>query len=387
LRLLSNLATVVVDAFTFARNLLRSRSALAAENLFLRKQLSFFVEREQRPRRTDNATRLTMATLSRLFDWKNALVVVNPDTLIRWHRKGFRLFWRWKSRPKGRRPIPEDLQKLIMEMATANVAWGEERIAHELLVKLGIRVSPRTVRKYMPSQDDGGRGPCVASQRWATFARNHAKAIVAADFMTVVTAQFHVLYVFIIMEIGTRRMLHFNVTAHPSAAWTLQQFRETIPCEHDYRFVIVDRDGKFSAELRRSVRALGVRPLRTPRRAPQANSYCERLIGTTRRECLDFLIPLSENHLRRILESWVTYYNQMRPHSSLGPSIPGSASDLPVDPGSDRHRISDRTARGVDARSGRSSSRLPVRRRGLTEFFAYSDVSLPSRGRFSVSYA
>lgn len=337
--MLSNIVHVVLDIVRFARNLVRSRSALAAENLFLRKQLTFFVERERPPHRTDNATRFTMATLSRLFDWKQALVVVEPDTLIRWHRKGFRLFWGWKSRRNGRPPVPEDLQKLIVEMATANVTWGEERIAHELLVKLGIRVSPRTVRKYMPTGDDRGPNRDPSSQHWATFVRNHAKAVVAADFLTVVTARFHVLYVFVIMEVGSRQILHFNVTAHPGAEWTLQQFREAIPDEHDYRFLIIDRDSKFSKDLRKPVQAMGVRVLRTPRRAPQANAHCERLLGTTRRECLDFLIPLSERHLRRILQSWVAFYNGARPHSSLGPSVPDPAADLPVDPDVDRHGI------------------------------------------------
>ena len=191
----------------------------------------------------------------------------------------------------------------------------------------------------MPARDDRGRGQCVSSQRWTTFVRNHAKAIVAADFLNAVTARFHLLYVFVIMEVGSRKILHVNVTEHPTAVWILQQFREAIPCEHDYRFLIIDRDSKFSEDLRKSVRALGARVLRTPRRAPQANSYCERLIGTTRRECLDFLIPLSENHLRRVLQSWVFYYNQMRPHSSLGPNVPESACDLPVDPGPDGHGI------------------------------------------------
>ena len=340
----SNLVPVVSDALTFARNLFCSRSALAAENLFLRKQLTFFVEREQAPRRTDSATRLTMATLARLFDWKKALIVVKPDTLIRWHRKGFRLFWRWKSRPKGRPTLPEELKKLIAEMATGNVTWGEERIAHELLVKLGIRVSPRTMRKYMPIRDDSGPDRRHSSQRWATFVRNHAKAIVAADFFNVVTVSFRVLYVFVIMEIGTRKILHFNVTAHPTAEWTLQQFREAIPCEHDYRFVIVDRDSKFSADLRRSVRAMGVRPLRTPRRAPQANSCCERLIGTTRRECLDFLIPLSEKHLRRLLTEWRDYYNRARPHSSLGPGLPSTTVEPPMKPDQHRRQLPDQRA-------------------------------------------
>ena len=170
--------------------------------------------------------------------------------------------------------MPEELKKLIVEMAIANVSWREERITHELLVKLGIRVSPRTVRKYMPSGDDSDRGARHSSQRWSTV-RNHAKAIIAADFLTVVTARFQFLYVFVVMEVGTRRIIHVNVTTHPTAEWTLQQFRGAIPCEHVYRFVIVDRDTKVSEDLRRSVRAMGVRVLRTPPFAPQANCYCE----------------------------------------------------------------------------------------------------------------
>jgi len=140
-------------------------------------------------------------------------------------------------------------------------------------------------------------------------------------------------------EVGTRKILHINLTSHPTAEWTLRQFREAIPCEHDYRFVIVDRDGKFSEDLRRSVRSMGVRVLRTPRMAPQANAYCERLLGTTRRECLDYLIPLSEIHLRRVLAEWRDYYNRARPHSSLGPGVPEPANGLPVDPASPRHSI------------------------------------------------
>ena len=273
MRLFSNIRSIVLDAIAFARNLCRSRSALAAENLFLRKQLRFLssVSRRLGARITPHGSRWR---LSRGYSTgKEALIVVKPDTLVLWHRKGFRLFWRWKSRPKGRPTLPEELKKLIAEMAVANITWGEERIAHELLVKLGIRVSPRTVRKYIPIRDDGSPDRRNASHRWATFVRNHAKAVVAADFFNVVTVSFRVLYVFVIMEIGTRKMLHFNVTAHPTAEWTLQQFREAIGCEHAYRFVIVDRDDKFSADLRRSVRGMGVRPLRTPRRAPQANAY------------------------------------------------------------------------------------------------------------------
>jgi hypothetical protein len=165
-----------------------------------------------KPRRVDAATRVSLAFLSRLFDWRDALVVVGPETLIRWHRAGWRLFWRWKARP-GRPPIPKELRQLILRMALENPLWGEERIANELLVKLGVRVSPRTVRKYMRKRPPGQpRG----DQRWATFLRNHAKVIVACDFFMTVTATFRLLYVFVLIHHGSRRLVHFNVTPHPT---------------------------------------------------------------------------------------------------------------------------------------------------------------------------
>jgi transposase InsO family protein len=171
-----------------------------------------------------------------------------------------------------------------------------------------------------------------------TFVRNHAKAIVACDFFVVVTASFRILYVFVIMELGTRRILHHNVTAHPTAEWTLQQFREALPGDHPYRFVIHDRDSIFSRELDKGVTAMGVRVLRTPVRAPKANSVCERFGGTLRRECLDFLIPCNERHLKLILRSWMTHFNHGRPHMSLGPGIPAPVYPSPPE-STDRHRI------------------------------------------------
>jgi putative transposase len=297
-----------------------SRSALAAENLFLRKQLALFQERKVRPRRADDATRWMMATLSRMFSWREALVSVKPDTLIRWHRKGFRLFWRWKSKPTGRPRLPKDVRELIRRMAAENPIWGEERIANELKLKLGIRVSPRTVQKYLRSGDPV-RTP-DPKQRWLNFVHNHAQVIVACDFFVVVTVTFRTLYVFVIMELGSRRILHHNVTAHPTAEWTLQQFREALANEHSYRFVIHDRDSIFSKDLDKGVADMGVRVLRTPVRAPMANSVCERFGGTLRRECLDFLIPLNERHLRLVLTSWLTHFHHGRPHMSLGPGIP-----------------------------------------------------------------
>jgi transposase InsO family protein len=312
----------------------RSEQSLAAENLVLRKQLALYQERQIRPGRIDSATRITLVMLSKRCDWRSALVIVQPATLIRWHRMGFRLFWRWKSRP-GRPKIPLELRSLIRRMAVDNPRWGEERIANELLLKLGIQISPRTVRKYMPKRPDGKpRG----DQRWSTFIRNHAKAIVACDFCIAITVTFRILYIFVVMEHGAKRLIHVNVTAHPTAAWTLQQLRHAIPSDSDYRFLIHDRDAIFSAELDRSIRNLGLRVLKTPYRAPQANAVCERVIGTMRRECLDWLIPLSETHLRRILKDWAAHYNQARPHMSLGPGVPDPPNGIPARLQIDRHR-------------------------------------------------
>jgi putative transposase len=318
---------LVKDALRFLALGTHSKAALQAENLFLRKQLALYLEREVKPRRATDATRLSMVVLSRLFAWQDALVAVKPETFLGWHRKSFRLLWRWKSRPRGRPRLPEEIQGLIRRMARENPTWGEERIAAELLLKLGIRLSARTVRRYMPL--DSGPRKRVPSQRWMTFVRNHAQAILACDFFIVVTARFRILYVFVGMEVGSRRIAHFNVTAHPTADWTLQQFREMTTGEPPYRFVLHDRDSIFSSELDSRVKSLGMRVLRTPFRAPQANAFCERLIGTMRRECLDFMIPWNERQLRRILKEWVAHYNQGRPHSGLGPGIPDGRSAYP----------------------------------------------------------
>jgi transposase InsO family protein len=277
-------------AFRFLTLWLRSRTSLAAENLFLRKQLTFYQERKVRPRRVDNATRLMLVLLSRCFEWRDALAVVKPKTLLAWHRKGFRLFWQWKSRA-GRLPIPAELQQLIRRMGRENPTWGEERIANELLLKLGLRVSPRTVRKYMPKSLPSPPGQPRGDQRWSTFLKNHAQWIVACDFCVAVTASFRFLYVLVVMEHTSRRLIHVNSTIHPAAAWTLQQLRETIPSDHKYRFVIHDHDSIFSSDFDSSLARLGLKAIRTPVRCPQANAICERLIGTLRRECLDWIIP------------------------------------------------------------------------------------------------
>jgi putative transposase len=259
---------LLADAAQFATLTFHPSSTLRAEILFLRRQLALYQERGVKPRRPDVATRLSLALWSRLFDWRASLVVVRPETLIRWHRAGFRLLWRWRSRP-GRPAISVELRQLIRRMATENPLWGEERIANELRLKLGLRVSPRTVRKYMPRRPPGRpRG----DQRWSTFLRNHARAIVACDFFVAVTATFRLLYVFVVIEHGARGLLRLNVTAHPTAAWTLQQLREALGYDDRYRYLIHDGDSIFAKGLDESIQRLGVKVLKSPPRSLMANA-------------------------------------------------------------------------------------------------------------------
>ena len=221
-------------------------------------------------------------------------------------------------------------------MAAENPTWGEERIANELNLKLTIQISPRTVGKYL--HRDGPVRTRDPKQRWLTFVRNHAKVMVACDFFVAITAAFRTLYVFVVIEIGSRQILHQNVTAHPTADWTLQQFREALPGDHPYRFVIHDRDSIFAEEVDKGLTNLGVRVLRTPVRAPKANSVCERLGGSLRRKCLDFLIPFHERHLQMTVRDWAIHYNRGRPHSALGPGLPEPMSD-PVPSNEHRHSL------------------------------------------------
>jgi transposase InsO family protein len=271
-----------------------------------------------------------------LFDWHNAVVIVRPQTILRWHRAGWRLFWRFKCK-LGRPPIPAELQALIRRIAAENPLWGEERIASELLLKLGIRVSPRTVRKYVPKPP--ARQP-RRDQRWATFPMNHAKEILACDFFVAVTATFRMLYVFVVIEHATRRLVRVDVTAHPGAEWTLQQLREVVGFNNSHWYLLHDRDSIFARRLDESIGALGLKVLKSPPRSPKANAICERVIGTIRRECLDWIIPISEAHLRAILKIWVEHYNRGRPHSSLGPGVPDPPKLLvSVRSSQSRHRL------------------------------------------------
>src|SRR3984893_16976254 len=312
------LIELVAETLRWLRLAFLSSQSIQAENLFLRRQLALYIERGVKPRRIDSVTRIGLTLLSRCFNWRDALVVVRPETMIRWHRAGWKLFWRLKSR-SGRPPIPTEIQALIRRMANENPSWGEERIANELLVKLGIQVSPRTVNKYLPRRPT--RRP-RRDMRWSTFLRLHARGIIACDFFVAVTATFRLLYVFVVIEHRSRRLIHCNVTAHPSAAWTLQQLREIVGLQDRYEYLLHDRDCIFASHLDESITKLGVKVLKSPPRSPTANAICERVIGTMRRECLDWLIPLSESHLRSILKSWIPHYNTARPLMALGPGVP-----------------------------------------------------------------
>jgi len=239
---------------------IRPRLSIEAENVFLRRQLALYKERGIKPGRIDTATRMSLVLLSKLFDWRCALIIVRPETLTRWHRAGWRLLWRWKSRP-GRPPISLQLRQLIRRIAMENPLWGEERIANELLLELGMRVSPRTVRKYMPKRPAWRpRG----DQRWSTFLRNHAEAVIACDFFVVVTATFRMLYVFVVIHHSSRRLMHFNVTRYPTSAWTLQQLRETVGYEQCYHYLIHDRDSMSVKSLDESIARLGMTVLKSP---------------------------------------------------------------------------------------------------------------------------
>jgi hypothetical protein len=213
-----------------------------AENLFLRKQLVLFQERKARPRRTTASYRLAMVVPAKFFAWRDALLIVKPETLVKWHRTAFKMFWRWKSRKPGRPALPRNLRELVVPMARENPTCGEEWIASELSLKLGTRVSPRTVGKYLKRNPRGRLraavdDPCAQS----------CTGIFTCDFFVSVTSSFRVPYVFVAMEIGSRRILHVNVTEHPTAEWTIQQFREFLAYDHPYRFVIHDRDKFFSS--------------------------------------------------------------------------------------------------------------------------------------------
>lgn len=303
---------------------LRSRRNVALENLALRQQL-MVLQRQKGTVRLKDRDRVFWIWLRRVWaGWHRALVLVEPATVVGWPRRGFRAYWRWKSRPKGGRPrIDPSVRRLIAHMWSSNPTWGAPRIQAELH-KLGIDVSDSTVRRYRPLR------PSQPSQNWRAFLENHLGDIAAMDFFVVPTVTFRVLYVLVIMAHDRRRILHFNVTTSPSAAWTARQVLEAFPYDTRPRFLLHDRDKTFASAVARRVRSMGFEEVLTAPASPWQNAYCERLIGSIRRDCLDHVVVLNERHLLRVLRSYASYYHASRTHRALdGDSPDGRAIEPP----------------------------------------------------------
>ncbi len=297
---------------------LRSRAALQVENAALRHQLAV-LQRQTRGRpQLRTIDRLFWTWLYRLWPgWRHALVIVTPDTVVRWHRQGFQLYWRWKSRPRGpgRPRVSRAVQALIRQMCHANPTWGAPRIHGELL-KLGIEIAETTVAHYLVRR----RPP--PSQTWRTFLTNHVSQLVAVDFFVVPTLTCRVLFVFIVLAHDRRQILHFNVTGHPTATWTAQQIRNAFPWDTAPRFLRRDRDGTYGSAFRTCLEAMTIDEVLTAPHSPWQNPYVERLIGSIRRECLDHVIVWNERALYRHLQGYLAYYHEWRTHLALDKDAP-----------------------------------------------------------------
>jgi transposase InsO family protein len=309
--------TVLSALLASALSLFRSHTALHLEIFALRHQLGVLQRSVKKPKLTP-ADRLIWAWLSELWlDWRSALIIVKPETVIAWHRKGFRLFWTWKVRHgrTGRPSVSNEVRELIRKLSRENPLWGAPRIHGELL-KLGIDVGETSVGKYMVH----ARRP--PSQTWRTFLENHVKTMVSVDFFTVPTIRFQILYVFLVLAHERRRIVHFNVTAHPTAEWTAQQFREAFPWDTAPRYLLRDRDRIFGRNFVDQVKAMGIKQVLSAPRSPWQRAYVERVIGSIRRECLDHVIVFNERSLYKHLQSFVGYYHRSRTHLGLQKDAP-----------------------------------------------------------------
>ena len=322
IRLLLNVVAVALRA-TF-----RSREDLVLENIALRQQLAVLKSKKPRPKIADEDRRFWVSLRRIWSKWANALIIVQPDTVVRWHRQGFRWYWGWKSRVRrpGRPRGSKEIRDLIRQMANENVTWGAPRIHGEIL-KLGFDVSERTVSRYMPRRPT----PPDAVKRWLAFLRNHRDAIAGMEFFTLPTARFEILYRFFVISHARRRILQFDVTYEPGAVWIIQQLREAFPFETVLRYVILDRDGKYGQVVPTALKNMGVKPVRISRRSPWQNGTAERWVLSARTELLDHVVVLGRRHLRRLLRSYVAYYHEDRCHLSLGkdPPIPRTVTPRP----------------------------------------------------------
>ena len=337
----------IQSIFLFLRAFVLGRAAAAIENLALRQQVAVFKQSVKRPRLRPR-DRIFWVLLSRLWpNWQSTLAIVQPETVIKWHRQGFKRYWRWKSRAgkPGRPPIEREIRDLIRRMSRENPTWGAPRIVSELAL-LGHDVAEQTVAKYMV------RARQPPSQTWRTFLDNHVPDIAACDFFTVPTVTFRVLYVFIVLRHDRRRVVHFNVTANPYAEWTAQQIINAFPYEEAPRFLIRDRDGIYGEYFKKRVKDMGIEEVLIAPRSPWQNPYCERVIGSIRRECLNHLIVLNETHLHRVLTEYFDYYHNSRCHLSLDRNSP---TPREVEPPSQGEVISIRQVGGLHHRYSRAA--------------------------------
>jgi len=305
--------------FELLRLIFRSKHDIVLENLALRQQLVVQQRSIKRPK-IKNRDRIFWIWLSRFWsDWRSSLIIVKPPTIIGWHKKGFKAYWKRKSRRIGRPNIDWELIKLIRKIQKENSTWSAQRIQGELK-KLGFDVCDNTVSKYMTKDkdDDNSR-----QQRWLTFLRNHTKHIVGIDFLVARTVFFKAIYVFVAISHDRRKILHFAVTANPHSQWAIQQLRETFAFDETTKYVIRDNDKIFSDDFKLHINNFGLEDTPTAPRSPWQNPICERVIGTLRRECLDHMIILNEKHLHNILHEYIfEYYNVSRTHMSLEKDSP-----------------------------------------------------------------
>jgi putative transposase len=317
----------VIGLWTFLRAMLVGSAAVAIENLALRHQLLVLQRSVDRPR-LSRWDRILWVWLSRVWvGWRSTLAIVQPATVLAWHRQGFRLYWRWKSRPNpvGRPRLDAELRDLIRRMARENPTWGRRRIRAELAL-LGYAVAELTVAKYMH------RTAPRPSPTWRAFLATHAREIIAVDFFLVPTLTFRLLFVFIGLRHDRRELIYVNVTDHPTAHWAARQLIEAFPEETAPKYLLRDRDAIYGEIFTRCVDTMGIRQVITAPRAPWQNPFVERVIGSIRRECLDHFLILNETHLYRLLRAYVAYYNAVRPHQALDNNSP-QPRDIDPPPG------------------------------------------------------
>jgi len=324
----TTMSSLLVALFALVASSFRTRAALQAEILALRHQLAVFQKNAPGRLRLQRSDRLLWVLLSRFWSgWRRCLQMVQADTVLRWHRRAFAWYWTSKSRRlPGRPEVAANIRDLIRRMRQANPLWGAPRIHGELL-KLGIKVAPSTVARYLPRP----RKP--PSQTWRTFLTNRLAQTAAIDFFTVPTATFRVLFVFVVLSHERRRVLHFGVTEHPTQEWTMQQLREAFPWNQAPRYVLRDRDAIYGQDFAGMMKGMGMEEVMSAPRSPWQNPYVERIVGSIRRECLDHVIVWNERSLRRSLRNYFAYYHRSRTHLALGKDSPEPRPIQPLEMG------------------------------------------------------